>query len=92
LGVHPLVLLSSDRRIRQALSGRSAIELVALNLRTIRREKCLTQETLAANARVSRHLIAKIEAEVHANPTLDLLDRIAQGLGANTADLFRDKP
>jgi transcriptional regulator with XRE-family HTH domain len=74
------------------MSGSSAIELVALNLRTIRREKGLTQEALAANARVARHLIAKIETEVHANPTLELLDRIAQALGANTAELFRDMP
>lgn len=90
LGVHPLVLLSSDRRIRQALSASSAIELVAMNLRTLRREKGLTQEALAANAQIARHLITKIETEVHANPTLELLDRLAHGLGASTEDLLRD--
>lgn len=91
LGVHPVVLLSKRRQIRQDISGIPAIELVAYNLRAIRNSKNLTQVALAENARVARDIIAKIETGARSNPTLELLDRLANGVGANTEDLFRDK-
>ena len=91
-GVHPLVLVSSVKQVRHASTRVSAIELVANNLRRIRREQGLTQETLSAAAEVSRHLIAKIEAESHENPTLELLDRLANALCVHTEAFFVDFP
>lgn len=89
-GVHPQVLLSSHKQVRQPTNGESAIKLVAMNLRRIRSSQGLTQEALAVSARVARHLVTKIETEVNENPTLELLDRLASALGVHTEAFFAD--
>ena len=89
-GVHPLVLVSSEKQIRQPLTGTNAITLVALNLRKIRAKQGLTQEALASKALIARHLITKIETASNENPTLESLDRLANALGVSTEAFFND--
>lgn len=65
-------------------SGRA---LVAWNLRRIRVQRGLSQERLAAECGVDRVYVGEIERE-SANPTLDLLSRLAAALGAPVSELF----
>jgi transcriptional regulator with XRE-family HTH domain len=65
-------------------SGRA---LVAWNLRRIRVERGFSQERLAAECGVDRVYVGEIEREL-ANPTLDLLSRLAAALGAPVSELF----
>ncbi len=65
-------------------SGRA---LVAWNLRRLRVERGFTQERLAAECGVDRVYVGEIEREL-ANPTLDLLSRLADALGASVSELF----
>lgn len=65
-------------------SGRA---LVAWNLRRLRVERGLTQERLAAECGVDRVYVGEIEREL-ANPTLDLLSRLAVALDAPVFELF----
>ena len=50
--------------------------LVARNLRRLRTERGVSQERLAADARVDRAYLSEIERE-QGNVTVDLLDRLA---------------
>ena len=61
--------------------------LVALNVRKLRVVRKLSQEGLAADARLERAHLGRIEREKE-NPSLDVLDRIAQALGVKIGALF----
>ena len=61
--------------------------LVAWNLRRIRVERGLSQERLAAECGVDRVYVGEIEREL-ANPTLDLLSRLAAALDSSVSELF----
>jgi transcriptional regulator with XRE-family HTH domain len=65
----------------------NARELVARNVRRIRVLRGISSETLAADADVDRAYTSRIERAV-ANPTIDVLARIAGVLGIEMADLF----
>jgi transcriptional regulator with XRE-family HTH domain len=54
----------------------------------LRRERGMSQEALAAKARVNRVTIARLELGAHP-PNLDTLDRIARALGTTLADLVQ---
>jgi transcriptional regulator with XRE-family HTH domain len=60
---------------------------LARNLRRIRVEQGTSQEQLAADARVDRAYVGGLERETE-NPTIDLLDRLAEALDVEIADLL----
>jgi len=62
--------------------------LVAWNVRKIRVRRGITQEALAAAAAVERAYLGSLERRSE-NPTVDLLDRIAEALEVPLAELFR---
>lgn len=64
-------------------------ELVALNVRRIRVARSISQERLAYDAGVDRSYLGGVE-RAEANPTLDVLDRLAQSLNIPLIDLFVD--
>jgi transcriptional regulator with XRE-family HTH domain len=60
---------------------------LARNLRRLRAERGLSQETLAVDARVAAPYLSGIERGV-ANPTIDVLDRLALALGVEVTLLL----
>ena len=66
------------------MNGRS---LVARNVRRIRVAKGISQERLAFDSGVDRSYLGGIERQAE-NPTVDLLDRLANTLEVRLAELF----
>jgi len=64
-----------------------ARDLVAWNVRRIRVLRGISSEVLAADAGVDRAYVSRIERAV-ANPTVDVLERIARVQGVEMAELF----
>ncbi len=62
-------------------------EILALNLREQRRIKGMSQEELAHRADIDRTYISALERCVYA-VSIDVLDRLAQALGVEAADLL----
>ena len=65
--------------------------LVAWNLRRIRVEKGLSQEKLAFDTGIDRAYVGGLEREVE-NPTVDLLDKLAERLGVSLGEFFIEPP
>ena len=63
-------------------------EALALNLRRHRRLRGLSQEELAHRAGIDRTYVSALERGVYA-ASVDVLDRLAQVLGTEAADLLR---
>jgi transcriptional regulator with XRE-family HTH domain len=63
-------------------------EVLALNLRTLRRARGLSQEELADRAAVDRTYVSALERCVF-GAGIDVVDRLARALGVRTADLLR---
>jgi transcriptional regulator with XRE-family HTH domain len=68
------------------MSGRT---LLAWNLRSLRTDRGLSQERLAADAGVDRAWVSELERG-QGNTSIDLLDRIAAALEVPIGDLFRE--
>jgi transcriptional regulator with XRE-family HTH domain len=66
------------------MNGRA---LLAWNLRRLRAERGISQERLAADTGVDRAYVSELERE-QGNPTIDLLDRLAQVLGVEIGAFF----
>jgi transcriptional regulator with XRE-family HTH domain len=64
---------------------------ISWNLRRLRTEQLMTQESLAVDAAVDRTVISEIERGKH-NASIDLLDRIAAALRVDIEDLVRNLP
>jgi len=62
-------------------------DLLALNVRRIRVAKGVSQERLAFDAGIDRSYLGGVE-RAQANPTVDVLDRIAHTLDVPLASLF----
>jgi transcriptional regulator with XRE-family HTH domain len=62
-------------------------EILAANLRRVRREAGLSQEELAHRAGVDRTYISALERCVYA-VSIDVLDRLARELGVEAAELL----
>lgn len=60
---------------------------VGWNLRRVRTQQRITQENLAVDADVDRTTISGIEQGAY-NPTVDLLQRLADALGVDIATFF----
>ena len=66
----------------------SATQRVAARLTELRQKRGLSQEALAAKARINRVTLARLERAMHP-PNLDTLERIAQALSVTLADLVK---
>ncbi len=66
------------------MNGRA---LLAWNLRRLRSERDVSQERLAADTGVDRAYMSELEREL-ANPTIDLLDRLAEALHVGIEAFF----
>jgi len=65
----------------------NARALVAWNLRRIRVESGIPQEQLAYDAGIDRSYMGGLERRT-ANPTIDILERLAQTLGVHISEFF----
>jgi len=65
----------------------NARSLVARNLRRLRVAKELSQESLAADAGIDRSYMSRLERGLE-NPTVGLLERLADSLGSKIVDFF----
>lgn len=65
--------------------------LVAWNLRRLRVQRGLSQEALAAEAEVDRSYVGRLERKLE-NPTVLLLERLAEVLDVQLTELFRMPP
>lgn len=63
-------------------------EILAINLRKLRRAKGFSQEELAHRADIDRTYISSIERSRYA-AGIDVVDRLARALGVETVDLLR---
>ncbi|MGH2625503.1 MAG: helix-turn-helix domain-containing protein [Anaerolineales bacterium] len=61
---------------------------LAVRLRTLRRDRGLTQQQLAAKAGLSREYLARLE-RARQDPTLSTLAKLAKALRVTAADLLR---
>lgn len=66
------------------MNGRA---LLAWNLRRLRVLREISQEKLAADAAVDRAYLGGLERQDE-NPTIDLLDRVAEALAVPVGDFF----
>lgn len=64
-------------------------ERVAWNIRRLRILRGLSQEALAVDAAVDRTYISRMERNQE-NPTVSVLDRIAQALACDIRDFFSE--
>lgn len=64
-------------------------ERVAWNVRRIRVMRGLSQEALAVDAAIDRTYVSRLERNQE-NPTVALLDRLANALGCDTREFFSD--
>lgn len=68
------------------MNGRA---LVAWNLRRLRVEQLISQDKLAADAGIDRAYLGGLERQTE-NPTVDLLDKVADALAVPLEELFRE--
>jgi transcriptional regulator with XRE-family HTH domain len=61
--------------------------LVARNLRRLRVQRGLSQESLAVDASVDRTYVSRLERALE-NPTVGVLDRLAKALDTRIAEFF----
>ncbi len=61
---------------------------LAVLVKRLREAKGLTQAELAEKAEISREYVALMESGVRANPTMDVLKRLAKALGVTVGELL----
>ena len=59
-----------------------------MRVRTLRRERRMTQEELAKKAKVTRDYISQLETGLRDNPSLPVLRRLAKALGVSAGELL----
>ena len=64
--------------------------IVARNLRRLRVGRALSQEGLAVDAGVDRTYVSRLERGIE-NPTIAILERLAQALEAHIAEFFDER-
>jgi transcriptional regulator with XRE-family HTH domain len=69
----------------------TARALVAWNVRRIRVDRGIPQEQLAYDAGIDRSYMSGLERQAE-NPTIDLLDRLAETLGVQLSEFFVQPP
>ena len=63
-------------------------DVLALNLRGLRKARGLSQEELAHRAEIDRTYVSALERSVYA-AGIDVVDRLARVLGVEAADLLK---
>jgi transcriptional regulator with XRE-family HTH domain len=63
-------------------------EIVARNLRGLRRSKGLSQEELADQARINRNYVGMLEREEN-SATVDMLEKLADVLNVDPIEFFK---
>ena len=66
-------------------------QVVARNLRILRKQKRLSQEELAFQAGINRNYVGQIERE-EKSPTVDVVEKLANSLTVKAEDLFVKHP
>ncbi|WP_428406843.1 helix-turn-helix domain-containing protein [Hyphococcus sp.] len=66
-------------------------QLIARNLRAIRLSNRISQEELALEADIDRAYVSGLERGLR-NPTVDLLDKLADALDVKARDFFAETP
>lgn len=66
------------------------VQLLGANVRRLRKEKGVSQEELALDAGMKRSYLSDLERGTR-NPSVRALDRLAAALGADPADLLRER-
>lgn len=61
---------------------------VGVNIQRLRRERDLSQEELGAQAKVHQTYLSQVESAKR-NPSIDVLERIADALHVDIVELFR---
>jgi transcriptional regulator with XRE-family HTH domain len=69
----------------------NARDILAQNLRALRRTNGWSQEELADRAQIDRTYVSALERCIYA-ASVDVLDRLANALGVNVAALFDEGP
>lgn len=64
--------------------------ILSTNIKQLRNEKNIAQERLGLEAGVDRTLVSKIERQI-ANPSLEILTKIAYQLDVSVVDLISKK-
>lgn len=64
-------------------------QLIARNIRAIRLSKRISQEGLALEAEIDRSYVSGLERGLE-NPTVDLLDKLAEALAVKTREFFAE--
>ena len=62
-------------------------QIVARNLRVLRKQKGLSQEELAFQAGINRNYVGQIERE-EKSPTVDVIEKLSVSLGVIPSTLF----
>ncbi|MCK1329479.1 helix-turn-helix transcriptional regulator [Bradyrhizobium sp. CW9] len=65
--------------------------IVAWNVRRIRVHRGISQEQLAYDSNTDRSYMGAVERQ-DANPSIDLLDRVAETLGVHLSEFFVQPP
>lgn len=65
--------------------------IVAWNVRRIRVDRGISQEQLAYDSNTDRSYMGAVERQ-DANPSIDLLDRVAETLGVHLCEFFVQPP
>jgi transcriptional regulator with XRE-family HTH domain len=77
-------MIQKRKTSARQMNGR---ELVAWNVRRLRVERDVSAEALAAQSGVDRAYLSRVERAL-ANPTIDVLERLASVLGVELLDFF----
>lgn len=78
--------MNSAQRCRLAVM--EIREILARNLRALRRQRGLSQEELAHRANMDRTYVSSLERGVYA-ATIDMVDKLARALDAEAWELLR---
>jgi transcriptional regulator with XRE-family HTH domain len=62
-------------------------QIVARNLRVLRKQKRLSQEELAFQAGINRNYVGQIERE-EKSPTVDMIEKLAAAMGVRPEELL----
>jgi len=65
--------------------------VLALNLKTLRQAKGMSQEELAHRADIDRTYISSLERSIY-NASIDVVDRLASALDVEAVDLLKRPP
>ena len=71
-----------------SLASMKLRQIVARNLRVLRKQKGLSQEELAFQAGINRNYVGQIERE-EKSPTVDLLEKLSRSLGIDASQFFK---